>query len=694
MYITRVKELITSCILLIPCIGCRHWQGQAPIASISDPLVFTSLDLYVAQETLNRRNITITAYPTVIEDMNRYFRQSENQYEKNHLRMDTMLDYSQRITDVLQVYETMTKLAFAYSPLGAAQADLNSSTGLIPSTLFSGSQETRKNLEEAEKAQKLVRETEAKFKKAEADLSIAKQSSIASRASLKTAKKRYDTSQLEVIKLEGQKENEEKVLELLEMKLSNLEEEIQEAKKNNLVQQKINDLEHLIEQSKKTVRDQKIKISEIDVDLSKAKTEETIASKQLENEGKKNKTTEAETTSTEAQNEVNAIKQQLSKAKVEAQKSIDKARTALSKETEHPLAILRPKLINVISDSAFDRLDRAHDFYTAYMLKILRSLNTSQTTNPTTLAEIISLDPKYTSEHNIDKLIENNVQRRLLVTFQVHIDPGTRPNYMVGIRIIVKNAKTKDNKPLTPSSVKIIGLHPTRAYDIDDQLFLERINRVFQGALTASISNTKSQIKAQRDELQKSEIRKNFLSRISKVASYTDAARNEFGWNFYPTNLIVEQKGLTGSVTDFINAKVVTNPYVVNAYLEGGARDCYVFMQVPYNLKEIEFSTEYIIKAVSGGEINAHERRYHIDKKGLRRQIHWLRKNTLSEKLGKFFSVMFRSSHDYHNIVSKCGSKNGYSCFTLSLPEEDPKEALVNIPYIIKLFERLNQKKQ
>jgi len=588
MYMNSAKSLLLLYFLLSLFLGgCGQFgglQGQAPVVNISDPSVYTSLHLHAAKKHIEQHikgtnkdaNEPNDSF-SVMDDMARYFRKTPKTYDKYHLRMDDMLDDSQRISDALHVYESIMRLALQYSPLGLQGTGEPLSADLIPSSLFSGSKETQEKLKAAEKAQKVVKEKEAELKKAKDDLAKAKKSC---------------------------EKDAEKEITQLEKKVDKLECE-------------------------------------------------------------------------------------LSKAKKEAEDKQKAASKAVAEEAKHPLAALRPKLVGLVSDSPFDRIDRARDFYTAYMLKILRSLGDSRAIDPC-LLKIETDDSKINDclcklkagkkcDQSDSKL--QNLQRPLLVTFQVHVEPGTRPNYMVGLRMTVKKIRKKDHSEGDPNDVKIIQLHPTRAYDIENQLLLERINTAFGLSLSGSITGTKDEMKFLWEERRKSEARRNFLSRISKIASFADAGRNEFGWNFYPSNIMVERKGLFQSFSHWQKSGP-SGDYVVNAYLEGGARDCCAYILVPYDFNEIDLGIEYVIKSVAHGELNLPEKRYHIDKKKMRREISWLRKPSFIEGVTKFFSIPFTSQHDRCQIVPACGGCSGYSCVTLKLPEWHLHEAAAAWPVL------------
>lgn len=579
MHITRTRCLITLCTPLAFAVGgCSSIVGQPPMVSISDPAVYTSLHLCAAkghmseryrieeptkytsegyfeqrndangvrsasidsrrtERTWQKNDADSSSFP-VVDDMARYFRQSPDEYEKNHLRMDAMLDDSQRITDALQVYESIMRVRLQYSPLGLQGAVEPPAIGLLPSSAFARSPKTRAALMVAKDAQKDVKKKNAELQKAEDALAKA------------------ENEHKKAIALEAEK-------------------------------------------------------SKIEIDKAKDAVEK-------------------------AEGDVNTAKGALSKAEEKAKTEQNEAiKTVAEEEPNNPFATLRPKLVDLVADSPFDRMDRANDFYNAYLLKSLRSFGDSRAIQPYLDGmEANDIEKKLFDEFDVVDIEAPNPPRLLLVAFQVHVHPGTRPNYMAGLRLMVTGGKREGGGTICPNEVKIMQLHPTRAYDIDDQLFLERINTALGASLSGSLAQNTASAALEWEERKKSEVRRNFLSRISKIASFSDAGRNEFGWDFYPSNLTVERKGPGQSLNGLVNGSSKSK-YVVNAYLEGGARDCSAYMLVPYNVTEIELTAHYVIKSVAHGELNLPERRYRISETGYRERITWLKRPSRMSRIGR-----------------------------------------------------------
>ena len=227
-------------------------------------------------------------------------------------------------------------------------------------------------------------------------------------------------------------------------------------------------------------------------------------------------------------------------------------------------------------DSPFDQLDRVADFYAAYIIKKLRVRGDSRVIDPQSLKCLLlnvltgdesgkfsELLNRFERAHASDCLTGN---RLLLVVFQGHVKSGNMPNVWTGFRVKIVEAQGA-SRSYTPDDVKVIRLHPTRSYDVDQTTFGESTRRAFglaaAGSGSASGLGAAGNANAQGNE-EESECQK-FLSRITKVASFADAADHSFGFNFYPSNLQVERRSIPLSL--LLTGKA--NSYQINAFLEG-----------------------------------------------------------------------------------------------------------------------------
>ena len=227
----------------------------------------------------------------------------------------------------------------------------------------------------------------------------------------------------------------------------------------------------------------------------------------------------------------------------------------------------------VPADSAFDVLDRATDWYTAYIIKHLRRVPDSRSIR--------------VAEEDLDADIKDGDRRLLWLVLQAQVHPGSRPDHMTGVRVKILRAEALDctgevAKTYPASAVQVTRLHPTRSYDVEESAFSESLASYLQlrAAAKAAISGVKVDAKAAADLAQQSEARRRFLTRVNKSVSFADADEHTFGWNFYPSNLTISQRPW------FV--RLLGQPkYRVDAHLEGGARDCLVALVVPADVNRV-----------------------------------------------------------------------------------------------------------
>jgi hypothetical protein len=292
------------------------------------------------------------------------------------------------------------------------------------------------------------------------------------------------------------------------------------------------------------------------------------------------------------------------------------------------------------TDSPFDRLDRVSDFYADYVIKSLRvrgdsrAVNQEQlvadvlriipkkekkminkfaekifapTTSPTTMPQPAGGDEggmRAALEEKAMERIANDARslkegsRLLVLIFQTHVDSGTRPNYMTGVRVHIEKARRRDENGTEYQSsaddVKVIRVHPTRTYDIDSSSFGQTARQAFAISATGSVAGKPytANVGVTGNTATQSDERRRFLSRVTKVVSYADAANHSFGFNFYPTNVQIEPNNFFGIVLGWLGG--TPRAYVPRAYLEGGARDCAVIVIVPRNMSSFTCSVSSI----------------------------------------------------------------------------------------------------
>lgn len=276
-----------------------------------------------------------------------------------------------------------------------------------------------------------------------------------------------------------------------------------------------------------------------------------------------------------------------------------------------------------IADSAFDLPDRIEDFSMTYFTKLLRSSADSRLAqysprSPTSPGSRIAM-----TDDTLGRAVEEAVEREnarsrasarlieatgeefrgLFLVFYVGVSNGTKPNTMVECRMRVTGVELDpdaDQKAVAARwtgvdekspPIIIMSTFPKRSYDYDNSNFssdtasalaLAAAGEVYGGELSGELKR----------QLQNAE-RRQFLSRVGKTASFIDAARSEFGWYFYPTNLQVYRRSLISGLAGVVTGVVASEgDYLVNAYLESGNREVSAFVIVPRAARRIDLEVE------------------------------------------------------------------------------------------------------
>lgn len=253
-------------------------------------------------------------------------------------------------------------------------------------------------------------------------------------------------------------------------------------------------------------------------------------------------------------------------------------------------------LTGPVSDSPFDRLDRVSDFYAAYIIKKLRVRGDSRTIDPTMLKQLVlNAVANQANAADFGKLISgveaspaaqttSSGSRLVLVVFQSHVIQGNMRDTWTGLRIKITEATGQPNGPnYKPDDVKVIRLHPTHTYDIDQIAFGQGAQRAYglsaQG--TASVGQVGAAGSAKSAGVEDEEERERYLSRIDKTSSFADAGDHSFGFNFYPSNVRVDRTYIPFGLLMTGQA----NTYDAHGYLESGGRDCAAILVVPRGLR-------------------------------------------------------------------------------------------------------------
>lgn len=262
-------------------------------------------------------------------------------------------------------------------------------------------------------------------------------------------------------------------------------------------------------------------------------------------------------------------------------------------------------------DSPFDQLDRVTDFYTAYLIKYMRREFPANVGGYGRTPSLSALGMAAAeADACADKSNEERIPDRLIMlVLQAHVHPGAAEDYMAGLRMRICEAQFwKNSGPISDPTelanmIHILRVHPTRPYDLDDTAFAESIRDSIRlaGEVTAPLQGGRGDASASRDQEALSELRRNFISRISKQASFVDAGDSTLGWNFYPSNLeVINRDWLSGAVQTLLGRP---GGKTIHAYLEGGARDCAVYLLVPHGLKSITFQTASVAEWVSRSKL-------------------------------------------------------------------------------------------
>jgi hypothetical protein len=192
-----------------------------------------------------------------------------------------------------------------------------------------------------------------------------------------------------------------------------------------------------------------------------------------------------------------------------------------------------------------------------------------------------------------------NGDRIIMLCLQTHVHPGIGPNRMVGMRARITSWTTSDGKTTDVcyangnNPIKVVRLHPTRNYDLEDQLYAESLSEQLSLSVAGQFGSSVSGKIAGQQAMESAERRK-FLSRIPKVCSYADAANAEFGWNFYPSNLVLHERPPADRLLGIVFPDNAL-PYKIDAYLEGGARDCAVYLVVPTDLASFTLQVDHVV---------------------------------------------------------------------------------------------------
>lgn len=262
-----------------------------------------------------------------------------------------------------------------------------------------------------------------------------------------------------------------------------------------------------------------------------------------------------------------------------------------------------------VADSPFDQLDRVADFFAAYIVKKLRVRGDSRAIDPWMLKQLVlnaipttqlsGLNHLITEIENApDAQLTSAGNRLVLVLFQSHVFPGNLPNTWTGVRIKITGA-SGESRSYAAADVKVIRLHPTHTYDVDQVTSGESAQRAFAlaGSARGSMPGVGVGVDTNAQGAEEEQERRKFLTRITKVASFADAGEHAFGFNFYPSNVEVRKRYIP--LGFLITGQATT--YDTKAYLEGGARDCAAILVVPRDMTSFTCKVRSVWGQIDGG---------------------------------------------------------------------------------------------
>jgi hypothetical protein len=248
--------------------------------------------------------------------------------------------------------------------------------------------------------------------------------------------------------------------------------------------------------------------------------------------------------------------------------------------------ILDKQLAAPVSDSPFDSLDRVSDFYASFLLKFLRQEGSSLINDPDALVIYLKNQTQWEIDHSgiTNEYMTNNpyakkptkipAYRVIYLYFQVSVKAGTKANYMTGLRVRLSDSDRSNG-------VKILRVLPSRDYDLDSVAYGDSQNYTTSLGGGGNVGSTSATVKGNKDSSVEGEERQRFMNRVGKMSGFVDGASGVFGWDFYPSNQHVRRLHLLKILWNLL--AFAPRLYETDSYLDGGGRDCLVYLLVPYN---------------------------------------------------------------------------------------------------------------
>jgi hypothetical protein len=120
-----------------------------------------------------------------------------------------------------------------------------------------------------------------------------------------------------------------------------------------------------------------------------------------------------------------------------------------------------------LADSTPDRINRATDIYNGYIVAHLKRAQDARVTHGL-----------MTTPSGGNAPADANKPRELMMLFQTHVHPGSRPDHMTGVRLQIVSVRIggkEDSSKTALEKAAVYRLHPSRTYDLEAARFSESL---------------------------------------------------------------------------------------------------------------------------------------------------------------------------------------------------------------------------
>ena len=337
--------------------GCTSRQ-MLPTATVGDPSVFTTLHVVAADQAYKADaaklgdDIGAKVGFSPLGHLNRYFGSTPADYKKVGRRMDQFLDQTQRSQAFSLAVAQRLGIEVKANAIGPVDTNFSSSAPADASTATSGTSTgaTTKSLADADKAASAQDAATAKVVAAKAALAKAQTAQVDAKAKLDAGKTDAETAATKVREVD----------ESVRAKTAAVEDKKRQLE---LVKTKLSATQPVGRQEDRF--DAEVAVNDAQRELDNKKNE--LATRQSDKAVQDEKGKAFDTEATTAKNAVDTANQELTTAQADLGKqSVEQAKTDDQTAVLAALAQLAEP-----NDSPFDRLDRANDWFTAYMTLIL-----------------------------------------------------------------------------------------------------------------------------------------------------------------------------------------------------------------------------------------------------------------------------------------------------------------------------------